>query len=388
MNEGTGPTTPKHRRAIPVPKHPGIFRKGTRYQVRWRHNGRQRARSFRTLSEAARFKAATLSGDTQPTSREPFRNYARTWLESYAGRTARGVSDGTRDSYRDALERLAIPFLGTTPLDRIDPPMLRDYIAHLASKGLAPASVRRAYAPVRALLATAFEDGRIRSNPSVGVRVVVADNRERQPKRLTPAQTRELLAAMPPNQADFAYFLATTGCRISEALASRWRDVGRDDGGRPALTIPIAKTPAGERTIPLSPEAARRLTKRRAEVRFADDDDLIFPSAVGTPLNAHNYRSRIFNPARQRAGVPWAKPHMFRHGVGSLMAEQDLSAAKIAKQLGHADGGVLALRTYVHVDSLESVDFIDAALTGSRDGSTSGSTTHPNPSERRRIQLL
>lgn len=362
MTDPNHSATPEHRRAIPVEGHPGIFRKGDRYQVRWRHHGRQRAKSFRTLTEAVRFKARTITGDTQPTSREPFRRYATRWLDTYSGRTARGLSPRTRESYRDAITRLAIPYLGTVPLDRIDPPLLREFISHLAAKGLAPASVRRAYAPVRALLATAYEDGRLRSNPATGVRVVVADERQRKPRRLTADQTRALLAEMPTEHADLAYFLATTGCRISEALAARWCDIGRDAAGRPALTIPKAKTPSGERTIPLSPQTARRLTRRRADARFANGDDPLFPSNVGTPLDPHNYRRQVFHPAAKRAGVPWATPHLLRHGLATLMAEKGYSPAQIAAHLGHADGGVLALRTYVHADPLDSAEFIDAAL--------------------------
>jgi hypothetical protein len=58
-----------------MPGHPGIYRKGSRYLVQWRHKRRQRARSFRTLTEASRFKGQIVSGDTRPTSREPFRRY-------------------------------------------------------------------------------------------------------------------------------------------------------------------------------------------------------------------------------------------------------------------------------------------------------------------------
>jgi integrase len=382
MSDPTPSATPSHRRAIPVPRHPGIFRKGGRYQVRWRHHGRQRAKSFRTLTEAVKFKARTITGDTLPTSREPFRRYAMRWLDTYSGRTARGLSPRTRESYRDAITRFAIPYLGTVPLDRIDPPLVRDFITHLASKGLAPASVRRAYAPVRALLATAYEDGGLRINPASGVRVVVADQRDRKPRRLTADQTRALLAQMPPEHADLAYLLATTGCRISEALAARWRDIAPDAAGRPALTIPKAKTPSGERTIPLSPQTARRLTKRRADARFAGGDEPLFPSSVGTPLDPHNYRRQVFHPAAKRAGVPWATPHMLRHGLATLMAERGYSPARIAAQLGHADGGVLALRTYVHADPLDSPEFIDSALAGASDGSTPGSTRQPNAPER------
>src|SRR5438105_3998963 len=126
-------------RRIPVQGHPGIYTKGNRYVVRYRHHGTLHSKSFRTLSEAKRFKAKVDSGDTQPTSKESFRSYATRWLESYTGRTARGVGQSTRGSYRDAVERFALPYFKATPLERIDPPMLRQYIGHLAKRGLAPA---------------------------------------------------------------------------------------------------------------------------------------------------------------------------------------------------------------------------------------------------------
>lgn len=351
------------RRKVSVANHPGIFRKGDRYLVQWRHNGRQRARSFRTLSEATRFKAQTVAGDTQPTSREPFTRYAARWIETYRGRTGRGISDTTRETYADTLTRAAVPYFGTARMDEIDPPMVRDYIAHLARKGLSPATVRRYLAPLRALLATAYEDGAIRTNPAAGVRVVVADRRSTRRRRLTPEQTRALLAEMPPDHADLAYVLAATGVRISEALAARWGDLEQDNAGRPVLAVPKSKTPSGERILPLSPETVHRLLRRRAQSIFASDGDPIFPSDAGTPIEPHNYRRRVFRPAAKRAGVPWATPHALRHGLASLMAERGYSAAQIAAHLGHADGGVLALRTYRHADPIPA-DLIDEALTG------------------------
>lgn len=338
-------------------RHAGIYRKGDRFQVRYRHNGRQVAKSFRTLSEARRFKANVDGGDTQPTSSRTFRAYAAEWIDTYSGRTSKGVSDSTRASYRDALERIAVPYFGTVKLDRLDAPALKSYVAHLAEQGHSPASVRRYYAPVRALLATAFEDGLIRSNPAAGVRVVVEDSRPFVPKWLTAEQTKSLLAEIPAEHADLVFVLASTGLRISEALALRWDDLSVVDG-RPHLTVTRSKTSAGERTIPLSPEAARRLMKRQA----SGGEGLMFPSRTGTLMDARNFRRYTFAPAAGRAGVPWATPHKLRHGMASLMAAQGLSAAAIAAHLGHADGGVLALRTYIHAE-LAPVDFVDGALT-------------------------
>ncbi len=156
--------------------HPGIFKKGGRYLVHFRYKGRQKARSFRTLSEADRFKGKVMAGDAQPTSREPFKRYAARWIESYTGRTASGVGNSTRASYADALARIAMPYFGTTRMDEIDAPMLRDFIASLAAKKLSPSTIRRYYAPVRALLATAYEDGLIRRVSGSGTNLSTVAN--------------------------------------------------------------------------------------------------------------------------------------------------------------------------------------------------------------------
>jgi integrase len=351
-----------NRRAVAVPGAPGIFQKGSRYQVRYRHHGKQVAKSFRTLTEAKRFRRNVENGDAKPTTSKTFRAYATEWLDAYAGRTAKGLSVTTRASYRDAVKRKAIPFFGTMPLDRVDPPTLRRYVAHLADQGHAPATVRRYYAPVRALLATAYEDGLLKANPAAGVRVVVKDKRVRSPRWLTPEQTRDLLAAFPAEHADLALFLATTGCRISEALNARWSDFGPDDNGRIVVRVTVSKTEAGIRSVPLSEDMAQRLARRWSEARYVGDDDPIFASTRGTVIDARNWRRRVFSKAAKAAGVPWATPHKLRHGLASLMARERYSASDIAAHLGHADGGVVALRTYIHSGGLDSTDFIDSAF--------------------------
>jgi integrase len=173
-------------------------------------------------------------------------------------------------------------------------------------------------------------------------------------------------AWMPADHADLAYLLAATGLRIGEALAATWRDIGQSSDGRPVLTVPKSKTPSGERVMPLSPETVRRLTRRRASASFANDASPIFPNRFGKPIDPHNYRRRVFGPAAKRAGVEWATPHALRHGLATLMADHGLMPAQIAAQLGHADGGVLALRTYIHAEITDAPDFIDDSFAKAR----------------------
>lgn len=348
---------------------PGVFQRGARFEVRYRDGGRIRGRTFRTKTEARRFKGKVDSGQHRPGSREPFRDHARSWVKAYTGRTSRGVSDGTRGSYAESLERYAIPFFGATRLEDMSPPRVKAYAAHLAKQTvvrrgkrhkLTPSTVKRHFGVLRALLADAVSDGLLQTNPAREVRVIVPDARPAITRRLTPEQTRALLAEIPAEHADLVYLLASAGLRISEALSPAWQDLGRDEHG-PTLTIRRSKTRAGERTIALTPDAAQRLTRRRSVADDPSPAAPIFPTVTGTPIDPRNWRRRVFSPAAVRAGVPRATPHWLRHGVASLMAEHGYGPADIAQHLGHADGGALALRTYVH-PTARRVDFLDSEL--------------------------
>jgi len=159
---------------------------------------------------------------------------AETWIDGYTGRTSGGLRQSTRDSYRDAIERVIVPYFKRTApnlkLDEITPSMLKAFIASLAEQGKSPATVRRYYAPLRAMLASAFEDGLITRNPASGVRVIVKDDRPVKRQRMTADETKRLLAEIPAEHGDMSYLMASTGLRISEAFALEWADFANEDG--------------------------------------------------------------------------------------------------------------------------------------------------------------
>ena len=347
---------------IPVPNHPGIYSRGSRYVVRYRVRGAEKKRAFRTLTEARRFKTTADNGEPVASSRQSFIGYAETWIDGYTGRTSGGLRQSTRDSYRDAVERVILPYFKRTApnlkLDEVTPSMLRAFIASVA-EGKAPGTVRRYFAPLRTMLATAYEDDLLTRNPASGIRVIVKDDRPVKRHRMSADETKRLLAEIPSDHADLTYLMASTGLRISEAFALVWSDFANADG--PTLTVRESKTDAGRRTIALSGDIVRRLTKRQTATS-AKKDDPMFANRMGRPLDPCNFRRQVFKPAAERAGVPWATPHSLRHGMASLMADNGLSAAQIASQLGHADGGVLAQRTYIHPAMVRDLDFVDDAL--------------------------
>ena len=69
--------------------------------------------------------------------------------------------------------------------------------------------------------------------------------------------------------------------------------------------------------------------------------------------NGRPYRpdsvSTMFRTFADRHGLPnTVHVHTLRHSAASFLAAADVPASDIAAQLGHADGGALALKVYVH----------------------------------------
>lgn len=364
-------STPNRKRPAreKIDGHKGFYRNPNgRVQARFRGpNGKVVDRTWDTLTLAIRGKAQIMAGDRQVASRAPFKRYALDWVANYRGRKAGGASEDTRASYKLLLEKQAIPFFGTTRLDRIDPPALKRYIAHLEGQGFAAATVRRYFAPVRALLADAFDNGHI--TREVNVRIVLEKAQDRPRRRLTAQETAALLEQIPERHADVALLFATTGARLSEPFPLRYRDFGHDADGHPVVRFPRSKTEAGLKPVRLTPAMAQAITRRRAAAG-AGPDDLVFPSVRGLERTGRSWRRRVFDPAAERAGVPWATPHMLRHGVATLMNATGATPADIARVLRHADGGRLAQQTYVHPDAPD-VTFLDEVF------SARNPTPHP-----------
>jgi hypothetical protein len=123
-------------------RHPGIYKRGGRYVVVWRHRGRQHKSFHRTMAQALEAQGQRRQVDRRaPAGRETLEQYARNWLEQYSGRTARGLAETTRHAYRRSIESYALPFFCGYRLAEVEPPDVRAFIAELERGGLASASV-------------------------------------------------------------------------------------------------------------------------------------------------------------------------------------------------------------------------------------------------------
>jgi integrase len=103
------------------------------------------------------------------------------------------------------------------------------------------------------------------------------------------------------------------------------------------------KTARSRRTLFLTPELVELLRRHRArlaEERIAigpawREHDLIFPSALGTPLDPDNV-SHWFSRICRRAGLGHWHLHELRHSGASLMLAQGTDLYVVSEVLGHS----------------------------------------------------
>jgi integrase len=322
----------------------GIYRRGRSYVFRFRdHRGRVRQRSAPTLAEARAAKAALTTDVRRGEYRElrtiTLADYAATWAATYAGRTGRGIRPNTLADYRRDLERHVLPRLGRMRLAEIEPRDVKLLTRELAESGLGPSTVRNVIAPLRALLQTAVEEGVIRANPALGLRL--PGPARGVPKHLEPEELERLYAETPGEWRLFVRLLAYTGCRIGEFVELRWRDLDLE-AGRLSVSrrryrggVAAPKSAYGVRTLPLPRSLVVELARHRLASAHSGDEAPLFPTFTGTPLLPENVARRVFKPAVERAGVGWASFHTLRHTCGTLLARKGLRAEEIQAWLGH-----------------------------------------------------
>jgi integrase len=79
------------------------------------------------------------------------------------------------------------------------------------------------------------------------------------------------------------------------------------------------------------------------------ENDLIFPSSIGRPMDASNLRID-FNRIIAEAGIPKVRFHDLRHTAASLMLNNGIPVIVVSKVLGHSKPSI-TLDIYGHLYS-------------------------------------
>ena len=168
-----------------------------------------------------------------------------------------------------------------------------------------------------------------------------------------------------------------TGMRSSELAGLQWRYVdfenqaiyvrwqfARAKKGRKMQKV---KTPASRRRITLGPNTIQVLREHQRilaiEKQGADrweENDLVFPSTVGTSLYPSNVRKN-FKQILKKADLPNIRLHDLRHTMASLWLRRGINPKVVQERLGHSTVRI-TLDLYSHliptlqIEAVEEVD--------------------------------
>ena len=259
-------------------------------------------------------------------------------LERYKPSTRRGVES--------TLASQLLPVFGALRLDRVTRIAVNRWFDKYSAT--APGGANYAMKVLRQIMNHAIARGHTRTNPTRGVK---SNPRPKLTRFLSRDEIRRLHEALDecvterPSRAagaDIIRLLLLTGCRRSEILNLRWREVNGD-----GVDLSDAKT--GPRRVFLNAQA-RAIVERqpRTASRY------VFPSASDPSRPRWSRELPLWKLVRERAGLDDVRLHDLRHTFASQAVMSSIPVPTVARLLGHSQVRMTLRYAHVHDKEVEA----------------------------------
>lgn len=281
----------------------------------------------------------------------------------------RGASRNTLDAYqRDLADYDAFLNARGSSITEADTDDVRDYLAQLAKRGLAPNSSARKLSAIRQLHRFLYAEGKRGDDPAA---VLEGPKRGRPlPKILSIEDVTKLFETANAAANDetlsplerlrgvrllcLLEVLYASGLRVSELIALP-AAAARAQGD----TITVRGKGNKERLVPLGDaarEAMRRYLKLISETRNGGSRWL-FPSFGASGHMTRQHVARELKALAQAAGLDARKmsPHVLRHAFASHLLANGADLRVVQALLGHADVSTTQIYTHVLDDRLKNM---------------------------------
>ncbi len=139
-----------------------------------------------------------------------------------------------------------------------------------------------------------------------------------------------------------------TGLRTGELHGLKWKFV--DFERRQILVretrvrghVEYTKTDGSQREIAISQPVYAALREQQARTA---DQEYVFGTASGTPIDNDNFTNRVWYPLLRHLGLEKRRPYQTRHTCATLWLAAGENPEWVARQLGHVDTTML-FKTY------------------------------------------
>jgi integrase len=352
-------------------------------------------RKTEAKAEYARIKHETDRGTYVAPSKLTVDQFLDQWLKS----ATRDVEQGTASNYRDALLPVRAR-LGDRLLQGVTEPDIENLVDWMLTEGrrrggqpgtgLGVRSVRLTLGRLRTALNVAVRRQLVVRNvaqfvtiPREAAKAAAEAKASRKP--WTQEEVKTFLTAISGERLYAVCLLSLMGLRPAEVCGLRWSDVDFDAGtiaaGDNTRTIvdgevveKEAKSAAGKRGLPAPATVVKALrsfrTKQKAEKLEAGeaytDSGYVLVDELGQPQRTDWLRRRVYE-LMAKVGVRKVRPYDARHACLTYLGTAGVPDVVLAAWAGHADGGTLAKRVYIHPDSSHlkvAAEHLEAGLFG------------------------
>lgn len=311
--------------------------------VRWFENDKQRSMSFRTKGEASAF-------DEQRRVQVRTGNYISLndqevlfidCAERYLQRGNRSASTQIRE--QGILSKHIYPEIGHRRIHQIKRSDIQRLSDEWVKRGLKRRTIDRHLAVLSGIFRLAEADELISRNPVVHIERPAANVPHR--RVLTPVEIQRFMNEIPDEYRALVHVAIETGMRWSELANLNICDF---DIFRQRIVVKKSKTDAGLRNVSIT-DTARLLInghlKASGRTGANGNEPLFISHAIdsttkllsGRRMNYSNFRTRIFKPAAERAGLDDLTFHDLRRTSATILVSSHVSLKATQERLGHAD---------------------------------------------------
>ncbi len=276
------------------------------------------------------------------------RKYIEAWIDSKAPT----IKASTAEGYRKAIKGRIVQDLGDIMLTDLKRGDVRKMCEKIAASNKRISNV---LSVLRAALSDAVADEIIEHNCIKEWTYA----RNEPPKEdedidpFTPDEQARIIAELPPQGKNLIRVALWTGLRTSELVALQWSDI---DLVRNELVVRRAttqaakgaaektKTRSSKRTVKLLAPAKAALEAQKSHTFMAGEHVFHNPRTDEPWLGDAPIRKTMWEPAVKRAKVRYRNPYQTRHTYASMMLSAGEHPMWVARQMGHADWGMIRQR--------------------------------------------
>lgn len=302
-----------------------------------------------------------LIGDSQ---RQTLSEYLDIWLETIAKPR---LEYRTFKDYGDLLRRYVREPLGNIKLSNLKAVHIQKLYGEMLERGLSPRIIRYTHATLSSALKEAVKLDILPRN--VATLVQLPKKIQKEMDVLSKDESILFLQTLEGERFEMLFsFALASGMRCQEYLGLQWKDINFEQGTATVQRAVVwhrtgggwhfgrPKTAKSRRTIPLPSSVMQELRRHRLrqnEERLKlgacwHQNDLVFASEIGTPLNPPNvtrHFKRILKKANIRTSI---RLYDLRHTTATLLLQAGINPKIVSERLGHSTI-ILTLDVYSHV---------------------------------------